>query len=127
MEPLLLSRFMLVIIGSAFFLSYVHSQSPPPPSPPPPPPPPYSPPPPPPPQAPPPPFHKDHHSNKTHWRRKWPPPPPPVNQNLNIGKKVGLLFAGIALILQICVVGFLIVKRRQILNNKEQYQDRSSH
>jgi len=41
------------------------------------------------------------------------------NLNLNMGKKLGLLFAGIALILQIGVVGFLAFQRRQLLKMHE--------
>ncbi|KAJ4958931.1 hypothetical protein NE237_026042 [Protea cynaroides] len=118
------------------------------PSPPPPPPPLSSPPPPPaglsppppsppthkPPQAP----HRAHNfttgtgANSTHSRS---PPPPrrhprPPNPNgrqpmtpvreINLGKKIGLLFAGIAGILQVVVLGFLVIKRRQLSNKDRQ-------
>ncbi|XP_022152564.1 proline-rich receptor-like protein kinase PERK9 [Momordica charantia] len=41
---------------------------------------------------------------------------------LNKGKQVGLFFVGIAAVLQVCVVGFLVFKRRQLLRFKEQYE-----
>jgi hypothetical protein len=36
------------------------------------------------------------------------------NNNMNAGKAIGLLFVGIAAILQIGVVWFLVYKRRQL-------------
>ncbi|XP_038900729.1 proline-rich receptor-like protein kinase PERK2 [Benincasa hispida] len=114
----------------------------PPPPPPPPPPPILSPPPPPlspspppfsppppfpsplPPRRRPPPFHASENGKKS-------PPVPPKNINntnqgskrsLNKGKKVGLFFVGIAAVLQICVVGFLVFKRRQLLRVKDRYE-----
>ncbi|CAH8293024.1 unnamed protein product [Eruca vesicaria subsp. sativa] len=111
--------------------SAVIIESPPPPpspSPPPrpPPPPSPSPPPPPPPQnalASPP------HSSRHRPRRLWPPPPPPPQRTfkqseksgLNTGKTVGLVFAGFAGLLQICVVAFLVFKRNQLLRMTHTY------
>jgi len=54
--------------------------------------------------------------NRRHHRLHAPPPPPP---KMNAGKKVGLLFAGIAVIMQVGMVGFLVVKRRQLLKSDE--------
>ncbi|KAH6781266.1 hypothetical protein C2S51_006559 [Perilla frutescens var. frutescens] len=113
---------------------------PPPPSPPPPtspPPPPYSPPPPlrspPPPtppaspspsRPPPPPRKRLHptpprgqHGDHEHRRKRPspPPPPPPKREKINTGKKVGLMFIGVAAILQVCVISFLFISRRQLL------------
>ncbi|KAJ7963253.1 leucine-rich repeat extensin-like protein 3 [Quillaja saponaria] len=63
----------------------------------------------------PPPVRSSHSdSNYKAYHRKFRPPPPPEH-NINIGKKIGLLFVGIAAILQIGVVGFLVFKRRQLL------------
>ncbi|KAG2305666.1 hypothetical protein Bca4012_085210 [Brassica carinata] len=107
----------------------IMSPPPPPPSPSPPPPPP------PPPQSPPPPIPKSPPPNalasppQSHRNRPRrlrppspsPPPPPPVRTfkqsggGLNTGKTVGLVFAGIAALLQICVVAFLVFKRNQLL------------
>jgi|UniRef100_A0A2N9FCS1 hypothetical protein len=113
------------------------SPGPPPPSPGPPPPPSPGPPPPPLPapppsqQPPPPPYLRQpppaphHRSNKKsdHTKPKPPAPQPPrpLKQSLNQGKKIGLLFAGIAAILQIGVVAFLVFKRRQLLMHKATY------
>lgn len=63
------------------------------------------------------------------------PPPPQVAQNnagkatptvshlkgkgLNLGKKVGLAFGGIVVILQFVVVGFLVFERRQLLKMRD--------
>ncbi|KAE8650907.1 hypothetical protein Csa_002672, partial [Cucumis sativus] len=99
--------------------------TPPPPSPSPPP---FSPPPPPPPHRhrrnPPPPL-----ASSVERKKKRPPVPPKnINTNqgskrsLNKGKKVGLFFVGIAAVLQICVVGFLVFKRRQLLRVKDRYE-----
>jgi hypothetical protein len=38
---------------------------------------------------------------------------------MNAGQKVGLLFVGIAAIIQVGFVGFLIIKRRQLLKNTD--------
>ncbi|KAJ4893569.1 hypothetical protein Rs2_20363 [Raphanus sativus] len=107
---------------------------PPSPSPPPPPPPPSPSPPPPPPiqKSPPPspnalasPPRHSHHRNRP--RRLRPPPPPPPARTfkqsggLNTGKTVGLVFAGIAAMLQICVVAFLLFKRNQLLRMTHTY------
>ncbi|KAG7036411.1 hypothetical protein SDJN02_00028, partial [Cucurbita argyrosperma subsp. argyrosperma] len=117
--------------------------SPPPPSPSPnsvpPPPPNFVPPPPPASSSPPPPIFPPPPSLPSLQHRSTPPPPPipassdankkppEVSRNnnshniegskrsLNMGKKVGLFFVGIAAVLQICVVGFLVFKRRQLL------------
>ncbi|WZZ62281.1 hypothetical protein YC2023_062388 [Brassica napus] len=100
---------------------------PPPPSPSPPPPPPPPPSPSPPPNSPPPPppneLASPPQSRRNKPRRLRPPPPPPVrtfkqsekSSGLNTGKIVGLVFAGIAALLQICVVAFLVFKRNQLL------------
>nr|XP_024935273.2 formin-like protein 14 [Ziziphus jujuba var. spinosa]XP_024935279.2 formin-like protein 14 [Ziziphus jujuba var. spinosa] len=122
------------------------SPPPPPPSPPPLPPPPPPPPPPlsrsstqpPPSPRPPPPAPRaptknlNSESNGPHHRKpkKHPPPlpkkqqprPPAKHKKINSGKKIGLLFAGIAAILQIGVVGFLVFKRRQLLKVKNRYE-----
>ncbi|XP_059303003.1 leucine-rich repeat extensin-like protein 3 [Lycium ferocissimum] len=104
--------------------------APPPPHPPPPPP--YSPPPPsplapppPPPStqgAPPPPASKKKDAEKKHLQHRHqnnpilrPPSQPSKGKKLNWGKRLGLMFVGIAAILQVCVVAFLIIKRRQLL------------
>ncbi|XP_042499185.1 pollen-specific leucine-rich repeat extensin-like protein 3 [Macadamia integrifolia] len=42
-------------------------------------------------------------------------------QKINLGKKIGFLFAGIATILQVAVVGFLVLKRRQISKIKDRH------
>ncbi|KAJ9691948.1 hypothetical protein PVL29_011180 [Vitis rotundifolia] len=47
-------------------------------------------------------------------------------QKINLGKTIGLLFVGIAGILQIFVVGFLTFKRRQLLKLKDRYETCSS-
>ncbi|MCD9641649.1 hypothetical protein HAX54_027964 [Datura stramonium] len=107
------------------------SKQSPPPVPPPPPPPPLSPRPPPPPQQkhhPPPPTKSKHsapemttseskHSNHdTNHHKSHGKSHPPIKQKKpNWGKKLGLMFLGVAAILQVCVVAFLLVKRRQLL------------
>ncbi|KAL5755591.1 hypothetical protein ACOSQ2_020337 [Xanthoceras sorbifolium] len=70
-----------------------------------------------PPSTPAPPPHKTSDS-----RKQDPPPPPPHEKKRNMGKKMGLLFAGFAGILQIGVVGFLVFKRRQLLVIKDRYE-----
>uniref|UniRef100_A0A803NY99 Uncharacterized protein n=1 Tax=Cannabis sativa TaxID=3483 RepID=A0A803NY99_CANSA len=99
-------------------------QSPPPPSPPKSPPPPAS------PQlpsniesnkSPPPPINSPHRHPFSH-KRKPPPPPPPHEHKINAGKKIGLLFSGIAAILQIGVISFLVFKRRQLLKVNDRYE-----
>lgn len=52
--------------------------------------------------------------------------PPLQKKSLNTGKKIGLLFAGVAAILQIGVVGFLVFKRRQLLKINDGYDNYSS-
>lgn len=61
----------------------------------------------------------NHHNNRTrqHAHEKARPQPNKKNK-LNFGKKIGLYFAGIAAILQVCVVSFLVIKRRQILRTE---------
>ncbi|XP_059639418.1 pollen-specific leucine-rich repeat extensin-like protein 2 [Cornus florida] len=102
-----------------------------PPPPPPPPPPPSSPPPPlfsPPPLSPPPPTIRTRgiplpenrtrsppHLHKRHNNTTQDYIGPTSEQKLNIGKKIGLMFVGVAAILQVCVVVFLGIKRRQLL------------
>ncbi|XAR49892.1 hypothetical protein NMG60_11004066 [Bertholletia excelsa] len=39
-------------------------------------------------------------------------------QNLNLGKKLGLTFFGIVVMMQVGVVAFLVIKRRQLLKNE---------
>ncbi|XP_028763217.1 extensin [Neltuma alba] len=51
-------------------------------------------------------------------------PPPASSPRMNWRKKVGLLFAGIAGIMQIGVVGFLVFKRRQLLRTKDTFEAR---
>lgn len=54
-----------------------------------------------------------------------PPPPLPPRQReskINVGKKIGLLFSGIAAILQIGVISFLVFKRRQLLKVTNRYE-----
>ncbi|PKA47038.1 hypothetical protein AXF42_Ash011712 [Apostasia shenzhenica] len=41
-------------------------------------------------------------------------PPPPLLEKLNLGKKLGLLFAAIAVALQVVFAAFLIYKRWQL-------------
>ncbi|XP_022777229.1 uncharacterized histidine-rich protein DDB_G0274557-like, partial [Durio zibethinus] len=79
-----------------------------------------------------PPFHPrpstKHHENTTNDNR-WRPRPPPShshNYKLNTGKKLGLLFVGIVISLQIGVVGLLVFKRRQLLKVKGTYETCSS-
>ncbi|XP_062087807.1 vegetative cell wall protein gp1-like [Humulus lupulus] len=49
-------------------------------------------------------------------------PPPPHEHKINAGKKIGLLFSGIAAILQIGVISFLVFKRRQLLKVNGRYE-----
>ncbi|KAI9102961.1 hypothetical protein K1719_023400 [Acacia pycnantha] len=56
-----------------------------------------------------------------HPRHHRSPPRPPWHR-MNVGKKIGLLFAGIAGIMQIGVVGFLVFKRRQLLRTKDAFE-----
>lgn len=67
----------------------------------------------------PPPSHRG--PRPTNYRRRHPPPPHPGHK-YNAGKKIGLLFVGIAAILQIGVIGFLVFKRRQLLIVKDRYE-----
>lgn len=60
--------------------------------------------------------------NRTHHGVRRPPPPPPPAHQMNGGKKIGLLFAGIAGIMQIGVVGFLVYKRRQLSKTKDLFE-----
>ncbi|OVA08359.1 hypothetical protein BVC80_209g86 [Macleaya cordata] len=109
------------------------SPSPPPPSatPPPPPsshfppPPPYSPPP---PRPPPPPHPKNsteksssslHNPHSVHPNNLHHPIKNKPDRKINLGKKIGFLFAGIAGVLQVAVVGFLVFKRWQISKIKD--------
>ncbi|KAH7865681.1 hypothetical protein Vadar_009762 [Vaccinium darrowii] len=97
------------------------------PAPPPPPPPPR--PPPPPPTPPPPPSHRRSSPQRLplprrhpHAAMRSPPPPnPPSKQKLNLGKKIGLVFVGIVVIMQVGVVAFLLIIRRQLLKNNDRY------
>ncbi|KAF8026925.1 hypothetical protein BT93_F3420 [Corymbia citriodora subsp. variegata] len=49
-------------------------------------------------------------------------PLPRHEDKINAGKKLGLLFIGVASILQIFVVGFLVFKRRQLMKTKDRYE-----
>ncbi|PON38916.1 hypothetical protein PanWU01x14_308910 [Parasponia andersonii] len=77
-------------------------------------------------KSPPPPGGKSHRQSSLGRRPPPPPPPPPVpaphKDKINAGKKIGLLFSGIAAILQIGVISFLVFKRRQILKASDRYQ-----
>lgn len=55
------------------------------------------------------------------YRRRL-PPPPKHSKKIKTGKMIGLAFAGVAGILQIVVVGFLIFKRRQLLKFSGRYE-----
>nr|GLL17836.1 neural Wiskott-Aldrich syndrome protein isoform X1 [Ipomoea trifida] len=44
--------------------------------------------------------------------------PPPKQTKLNLGKKIGLSFAGIAVFLQVVVIAFLVLNRRQLLKTE---------
>ncbi|OMO70648.1 putative actin binding protein [Corchorus capsularis] len=139
MEPPL-SRLLLLSLGIllTIFADLAESQSPDRSPPPPPPSPPSRSPPPPgspsrpspphrsPPSRRPPPPPSKYHRNGTSRHRPPPPPPHSNAHKLNIGKKIGLLFIGIAIILQIGVVGFLVFKRRQLLKVKGAYETCSS-
>lgn len=60
--------------------------------------------------------HRDHnhqYSLKNSTRTK--------PNNLNEGKKIGLIFVGVVAILQVCVVAILWIRRRQILNANGDY------
>ncbi|XP_020547995.1 pollen-specific leucine-rich repeat extensin-like protein 3 [Sesamum indicum] len=41
--------------------------------------------------------------------------PPPKKENLNKEKIIGLMFVGVAAILQVCIVAFLLIRRGQLL------------
>ncbi|CAJ2663436.1 unnamed protein product [Trifolium pratense] len=58
-----------------------------------------------------------HHRRRRQHHVHLPPPPPP--HRMNAGKKVGLLFVGIAAFMQVGFVGFLVIKRRQLLKNSD--------
>ncbi|XP_057455077.1 protein TRACHEARY ELEMENT DIFFERENTIATION-RELATED 7A-like [Lotus japonicus] len=95
------------------------------------PPPPLLPPPPPPPLTQPPPADGSrsppppppHHRRNRHRHHHRSPPPPPPPHRMNAGKKVGLLFVGIAAIMQVFMVGFLVHKRRQLLKANDRYEN----
>ncbi|XP_058078665.1 extensin-like [Magnolia sinica] len=57
-------------------------------------------------------------SQRHHPVRRAPPPPPKIN----LGKKIGLLFLGIAAALQVAIVGFLSFKRWQISKIKDRFE-----
>ncbi|KAI8544686.1 hypothetical protein RHMOL_Rhmol08G0314900 [Rhododendron molle] len=117
------SPFLTLVFLSLWFF-FVHSQrnvvnlgtQPSPPSPPPPP----APPPPPPSSLPPPHRRSTPHRPPPPSRRhspavRSPPPPsPPAKQKLNLGKKIGLIFVGIVVIMQVSVVAFLLIIRRRL-------------
>ncbi|KAL1814331.1 hypothetical protein ACET3Z_016905 [Daucus carota] len=44
--------------------------------------------------------------------------PPPSRDEHNMGKKIGLLFMGIAAVLQVCVAAFLVLKSRKLFKNQ---------
>ncbi|KAL1551746.1 hypothetical protein AAHA92_19546 [Salvia divinorum] len=48
--------------------------------------------------------------------------PPPQKGKTNEGKKIGLMFAGVASLLQVCIVAFLLISRRQLLKAQNGYQ-----
>lgn len=62
---------------------------------------------------------ENHRNNRTrqHAHEKSRPQPKKKNK-LNFGKKIGLFFVGIGAILQVCVVSFLVIKRRQLLRTE---------
>ncbi|CAA0821160.1 Unknown protein [Striga hermonthica] len=60
---------------------------------------------------PPPPPHRRHDPQMK-------PPPPRRKPDLNLGKKIGLTFIGVAMVLQVCVVGFLLISRRRFLKHE---------
>ncbi|KAL8252537.1 hypothetical protein R6Q59_036230 [Mikania micrantha] len=67
-------------------------------------------------KAPHPPGSRNTMGTKTQHRKHHPPPPPPpAPENLNFGKRLGFIFVGLAAILQICVVAFLIIKRQHLI------------
>ncbi|KAL9463704.1 hypothetical protein AB3S75_001504 [Citrus x aurantiifolia] len=68
-------------------------------------------------------FNNKSSDNASHRR---PPPQKKHRHSINTGKKIGLLFAGVAAILQIGVVGFLVFKRRQLLKINDRYDNYSS-
>lgn len=45
---------------------------------------------------------------------------------INNGKKVGLLFAGIAVLLQVAMVTYLLLKRKQMLDLVRKYEESSN-
>ncbi|KAL3639791.1 hypothetical protein CASFOL_014759 [Castilleja foliolosa] len=47
--------------------------------------------------------------------------PQPERHTLNTGKKIGLMFIAIAVILQVCVAAFLFITRRQLLKAENAY------
>ncbi|KAF1002253.1 hypothetical protein AG4045_001452 [Apium graveolens] len=47
--------------------------------------------------------------------------PPPSKEKLNLGKKIGLLFTGVAAVLQVCVIAFLVVKSRKMFKNQSSH------
>lgn len=47
--------------------------------------------------------------------------PPPEKEKLNKGKIMGLMFIGVAAILQVCVVAFLLIRRGQLLKAENGY------
>ncbi|KAK7349293.1 hypothetical protein VNO77_06551 [Canavalia gladiata] len=59
-------------------------------------------------------------AHRRHYRL---PPPPPPPHRMNAGKKVGLLFVGIAAVMQVGMAGFLVIKRRQLLKSCDRYEN----
>ncbi|KAL8466315.1 hypothetical protein ACS0TY_035430 [Phlomoides rotata] len=60
------------------------------------------------------PEHGDHNSNKNLS-------PPLERAKPNMGKKIGLMFLGVAAILQFCILAFLLIRRRQLLRSEYGY------
>ncbi|KAJ0987605.1 hypothetical protein J5N97_005961 [Dioscorea zingiberensis] len=64
--------------------------------------------------------------NKTHLPLHSPPPPHLRKERLNFGKKLGLLFVGIGVLLQIGLGGFLAFKRWQLKKLEDGTRERRS-
>lgn len=51
---------------------------------------------------------------------------PHKKSGINKGKKIGLLFAGIAVLLQVAMVTYLLLKRKQMLDLVRKYEESSN-
>jgi len=51
---------------------------------------------------------------------------PHKKSGINDGKRVGLLFAGIAVLLQVAMVSYLLLKRKQMLDLVRKYEESSN-